>query len=188
MKSLSTKLLISTGIAATFFSFFLLYQSYSLTNRRVREVVEQQAAMALKFNLAIRSYISQNIRPLMYELVGEEEFIPEAMSTSYVARTIFEDVRNEFQDYIIKFSSDNPRNPANQAGPEELKIIEYLNNNSHINRWKGIISIDGKEYMAKFSARRMKESCLRCHGHPGDAPRLFIEKVRINRWFSSTYR
>lgn len=66
--------------------------------------------------LAIRSkYVADNIRPLMYKMVGEDDFVPETMSTSYVARTIFEDVRNEFPDYIIKFSSDNPRNPANQA-------------------------------------------------------------------------
>ncbi len=134
MRNIATKLLISIGIATIFFSVFLLYQTYSLTNRRVREVVEQQASMALKFDLAIRKYVSQKVRPLMYELVGEDEFAPETMSTSYVARTIFDDVRNEFPDYILKFSSDNPRNPANQAGPEELKVIEYLNNNPDLNR------------------------------------------------------
>ena len=129
MRNIATKLLISIGIATIFFSVFLLYQAYSLTNRRVREVVEQQASMALKFDLAIRKYVGQKVRPLMYELLGEDEFVPETMSTSYVARTIFDDVRNEFPGYILKFSSDNPRNPANQAGPEELKVIEYLNNN-----------------------------------------------------------
>jgi len=120
---------------------FYFYYTYSLSNKRVIEVVEQQASMALKFDLAIREYVANNIRPLMYELVGEDDFVLETMSTSYVARTIFEDVRSEFPDYIIKFSSDNPRNPANQAGPEKLKVIEYLNNNPHLKRWEGIISI-----------------------------------------------
>ena len=176
MKSLTTKLLISIGIVAIFFSVFLFYQVYSLTNRRISDVVEQQAAMALKFDLAIRQYIAQNVRPLMYELLGDEEFIPETMSTSYVARSVFEDVRNEFPDYIIKFSSDNPRNPVNQAGPEELKIIEYFNNNPHLKRWEGIISMGDKKYMAKFSARRMKDSCLRCHGDPKDAPASLLKR------------
>ena len=176
MKSIATKLIISIGLPAVLFSFFILYLTYSLNNKRVTEVVEQQASMALKFDLAIRKYVANNIRPLMYELVGEDEFVPETMSTSYVARTIFEDVRSEFPDYIIKFSSDNPRNPANQAGPEELKVIEYLNNNSHLKKWEGIISINDKQYMSKFSARRMTESCLRCHGDPKDAPASLIEK------------
>lgn len=117
MRNITAKLLLSIGITTIFFSVFLLYQTYSLTNRRVREVVEQQASMALNFDLAIRKYIGQKVRPIMYELVGEDVFIPETMSTSYAARTIFDDVRNEFPDYILKFSSDNPRNPANQAGP-----------------------------------------------------------------------
>ena len=88
---------------------FLLYQAYSLTNRRIREVVEQQTSMALKFDLAIRKYVGQKIRPLMYWILGENEFIPEVMSTSYVARSIFEDVSGSFPAYILKFSSDNPR-------------------------------------------------------------------------------
>jgi len=175
MRNIATKLLFSIIIVTIFYSTFLLYQTYSLTNRRVRDVVEQQASMALKFDLAIRKYVELNIRPLMYELLGEDEFLPETMSTSYVARSIFEDVRNEFPNYILKFSSDNPRNPANQAGPEELKVIEYLNNNHDLNRWEGTVSIDGKQYMAKFSARRMRESCLRCHGDPKDAPASLLK-------------
>jgi PAS domain S-box-containing protein len=175
MRNIATKLLFSIIIVTIFYSTFLLYQTYSLTNRRVRDVVEQQASMALKFDLAIRKYVEQNIRPLMYELLGENEFLPETMSTSYVARAIFEDVRNEFPNYILKFSSDNPRNPANQAGPEELKVIEYFNDNPDLNRWEGTVLIDGKQYMAKFSARRMRESCLRCHGDPKDAPASLLK-------------
>ncbi|MEJ2658340.1 MAG: ATP-binding protein [Desulfobacterales bacterium] len=149
----------------------------------MKEVVEQQASMALKFDLAIRKYVGQKVRPLMYKLLGENEFVPETMSTSYVGRAIFDDVRNEFPDYILKFSSDNPRNPANQAGPEELKVIKYLNNNPHLKRWEGIISIDDKQYMAKFSARRMKESCLRCHGDPKDAPASLLKRYGATAGF-----
>jgi PAS domain S-box-containing protein len=120
--------------------------------------------------------ISSNIRPLMYKLVKQDEFIPETMSTSYVARRIFDEVRKEFPDYIIKFSSDSPRNPKNRAGKAELKIIEMFNNNPRLKRWKGIITINGKPYMSKFSARRMQPSCLRCHGDPADAPASLLER------------
>ena len=92
MRNIATKLLFSIIIVTIFYSTFLLYQTYSLTNRRVRDVVEQQASMALKFDLAIRKYVELNIRPLMYELLGGDEFLPETMSTSYVAGSIFEDV------------------------------------------------------------------------------------------------
>jgi len=176
MKSIASKLLLSIGIAMILFFAFLFYQTYSLTNKRVRAVVRQQVAMALKFDIAIRHYVGDHIRPLMYELIGRDEFIRETMSTSYVAGSIFNDVRQEFTDYILKFSSDNPRNPANLAGPEELKVLKYLNSKPDISTWQGELDIDGQPYMALFSARRMKESCLHCHGKPEDAPASLIEE------------
>ena len=60
---------------------------------------------------------------MVAKLIGPDEFIPEAMSTSFVARGVFEKVRRRFPETILKFSSDNPRNPANSATPEELQII-----------------------------------------------------------------
>ncbi len=175
MRSVATKILVYIGATTLVFSIFFLYHTYSSTNKRIREVVERQASLVLKFDLAIRAYIGHYVRPMMYELMGEDEFIPETMSTSFVARKIFEDVRTEFPDYILKFSSDNPRNPSNQAGPEELEIIHYLNMNPQLKRWSGEIAIGGKQYMALFSARRMKESCLLCHGDPADAPASLLK-------------
>lgn len=176
MRSLSSKILIYIGIVSVFYSAFLLYHTYSLTNTHVNELVEQQASMVLKFDLAIRKYIAQYVRPIMYDLLVEDEFVPEVMSTSFVARSIFDEVREDFPEYIIKFSSDNPRNPSNQAGPEELKIIKLFNNSPDLKRWSGKIAIGGKMYYAKFSARRMKKSCLRCHGDPSDAPASLLKK------------
>ena len=175
MNSITTKLLIWLIFSTFALSCFLLYHQHSVEDAHFRTVVERQASMALHFDLAIRKYASDHIRPLMFKLVGEDEFILDTMSTTYIARSIFDDVRKEFPDYIIKFSSDNPRNPANQAGPEELEIIRFFNQNPQIERWEGVITIDGKQYMGKFSARRMKTSCLRCHGDPKDAPHSLIE-------------
>jgi len=176
VKSITVRLLLAIGCIAVLFGLLLFYVSYTQTQNRIHEVIDDQAAMALKFELAIRSYVGKHIRPVMYDLIGEDEFILEAMSTSYVARSIFEDVRTEFTDYIIKFSSDNPRNPINQAGPEEMEIIRQFNENPDLKRWEGTITIQGKPYMAKFNARRMEDSCTLCHGDPEDAPLSIIEK------------
>ncbi len=176
MKRLAAKLTLSIGIVAILLAMFLFYETYRMTDRRLKEVVAQQTEMALKFDLAIRSYVGKHVRPRMYDLLGEDEFVPETMSTSFVARSIFEDVRKELPDYILKFSSDNPRNPANQAGPEELKVIQYLNEHPETKRWTGRIMMNGRAYLAKFSARRMESSCLKCHGDPGDAPKSLIQR------------
>jgi|GEM_PF-1689181 len=174
MDRITTKLLLWLITSTALLLGFLWYHNHSVVDAHFRHVVERQASMALQFDLSIRKYAANTIRPQMSQRVGEDEFIPATMSTSYIARSIFDDVRDEFPGYILKFSSDNPRNPANQAGPEELKIIQYLNENPHQKVWEGIITINGKKYMGKFGARRMTASCLRCHGDPKDAPASLI--------------
>ena len=176
MHSIGAKLFIVIGIIIFIFSSFLLYRTYEISNRHINDNVETHAEMALQFDLSIRKYVANNIRPIMFKLVGDEEFIPETMSTSFVARSIFEDVRSHFPNYILKFSSDDPRNPANQASPEEMTYINYFNKNPSKQSWSGNIIIDDNEYYAKFYARRMQKSCLHCHGKPDDAPKSLLER------------
>jgi len=184
MKSISTKFLLTVGALAVLFAAFDVYSTYADTRKHVEELVDRQAALALEFDLAIRSYVAEEIRPVMAEMTAPDEFIPETMSTSFIARSVFDKVRQEFPDYIIKFSSDDPRNPANQAGPDELRMIEYFNDHADISRWTGRIDLGGRDYIAHFSARRMKESCLRCHGRPEDAPASLVERYGATAGFS----
>ncbi|MBN2291119.1 MAG: DUF3365 domain-containing protein [Pirellulales bacterium] len=170
MKSISTKFIVVVGLFAIAFSGFLFLQTWFSTRKHMEKMTEKEGKLALEFDLAIRKYVAENIRPEMEKRVEEGEFIPESMSTSFVARSIFDEVRKKFPDYVLKFSSDNPRNPANMAGPEEMEVIEYFRNNPGAERLVGYITIDGKEYLAHFSPRKMNESCLRCHGLPEDAP------------------
>ena len=170
MKSIRFKLQIFIGITVLIFSAILMIRTHYLVDTSIENLTREELTLALDFNLAIREYVAETIRPLMFKLVDEGVFIPETMSTSFVARSIFEKVRKKFPNFIIKFSADNPRNPINQAGGEELNMIRYFNEHPHYTTWAGGINIDGKQYRAIFSARRMELSCLRCHGNPADAP------------------
>jgi len=176
MKSIKSKLILFIGTIVIIFSSILLQSTYNVTTSNVEDLAKQQLSLALHFDLAIREYVAEKVRPLMFNLISKEAFIPETMSTSFVARNIFEKVRENFPDYIIKFSSGNPRNPANQAGPEELNMIKYFNDNPLDEVWTGEINIGGKPYLAQFSAMRMEKPCLRCHGDPANAPYELIER------------
>ncbi len=175
-KSIGTRFLIVVGAVVMLFSSFVLYCTWAKERSQIRELLTSQSELALQFDLAIREYVAETIRPFAEQHVGPEEFIPEVMSTSFTARSIFEKVREEFPDYVIKFSSDDPRNPLNAAGPEELRMIKYFNDNPDVDAWTGEIDLEGKPYLAQFSARRMKESCLRCHGDPADAPESLLQR------------
>jgi len=176
MKRIRTRFFLAVGAFVAAFSAFQVYRTWCSTDRQVRHLMARQGALALEFDLAIREYVGQSIRPVVAEQVGADAFIPEAMSTSFVARSVFEKVRRRFPDYVIKFSSDNPRNPANLAGPAELRVLERFRGTPGMDRWTGEIEIDGKPYLAHFSARRMKPSCLQCHGRPEDAPASMLAR------------
>ena len=174
-KSISIRFLVIVGVIVSLFSGFVLYCTWSDNHSQMNELLAKQSELALQFDLAIREYVEETIRPFAEQHVGQEEFIPETMSTSFVARSVFEKVRKKFPDYVIKFSSDDPRNPNNQAGPEELEMIQYFNDNLEAQDWAGQIHLNGRPHLVQFSARRMKESCIRCHGDPQDAPHALLE-------------
>ncbi len=176
MKSIAIRFLFPVGVFVVLFTTFLFLRAYADRRDQMTLLLNQQAELALEFDLAIRDYVGAEIRPEMEKRVAKDEFHPETMSTSFVARSIFERVRDRFPDYIIRFSSDNPRNPVNEAGPDELKMIEYFDANPQVNHWNGEIRMDGRRYLAHFSARRMEQGCLRCHGEPEDAPASLIER------------
>ena len=176
MKRIGTRFSLVVGAFAVVFSGLVLYRSWSTVRSHVDELTSLQAELALQFDLAIRDYAARAIRPEMAKRIGKDEFVVEAMSTSYIARNVFEKVRQHFPDYVIKFSSDNPRNPTNLAGPEELKLLRHFRQNPKSDRWTGEISIDDKDYLAYVSAMRIKKECLRCHGNPDDAPKSLIAR------------
>ncbi|MBN1804260.1 MAG: DUF3365 domain-containing protein [Sedimentisphaerales bacterium] len=173
--SISIKFLVIVGVIVSLFTVFVLYCTWSDNYTQMNELLAKQSELALHFDLAIREYVEEHIRPFAEQHVGQEEFIPETMSTSFVARNIFAKINKKFPDYILRFSSDNPRNPNNLAGPEELEMIKYFKNNPDVQSRAGQINLDGKPHIVQFCARRMKESCLRCHGNPDDAPKGLLK-------------
>ena len=176
MNKIRTKFLLVIAVFSMLLSVFLITRNCSSNINRLQKQINLQTELALEFDLAIREYVAQSIRPFAAAHLGADEFDPATMSTSYAARRVFEKVHRRFPDYVIKFSSDDPRNPANQANPAELEIIEHFNQNPDLQRWSGEITMDQERYYALFSARRMKESCLRCHGDPKDAPASLIRQ------------
>jgi two-component system, cell cycle sensor histidine kinase and response regulator CckA len=184
MKSIKSRLLIYVGSIVLIFSTILFYRTYTLITDNYKNLTNEQLSLALNFDLAIRNYVAEYIRPMMFNLLPEGRFVPQTMSTSFVARNIFNKVRNKFPEYIIKFSADNPRNPANLAGAEELNMIKYFNEKPQEKVWTGEINLGNKLYFAKFSAMRMEEACLRCHGNPADAPaellKIYGSKASFN--------
>lgn len=186
MRRLDVRFLLLFALLAGGLASFLLYRSYARAEDEVATLLAQQAELALEFDLAIRDYVGQEVRPRVTALLGEGEFVPETMSTSFAARSVFEGVRKRFPTYLIKFSSDNPRNPANRASPDEVRLLEYFRANPDVERWSGRVQIEGHEYFAALQPRRLKPACLRCHGDPADAPASLLTRYGGTAGFHET--
>jgi signal transduction histidine kinase/DNA-binding response OmpR family regulator len=176
MKSIGTRFCFYVGLFALVFAGLVLVRTWYSTERSLEHLTDEQARLALAFDLAIRDYVADFVRPAMEERIGEDDFVIEAMSTSYVARNVFETVNKQFPEYVIKFSSDNPRNKRNLAGPPESKVLQYFRDHPEQEAWAGVILLNGQEYYVRSHVMRIKEACLRCHGVPEEAPVALIER------------
>ncbi|MCD4727687.1 MAG: DUF3365 domain-containing protein, partial [Pirellulales bacterium] len=176
MRSAAWKFFLVTAVLGVVFGAVATWQIAHQSRVALVEAVSRQGEIALVFDLAIRKYVGEAIRPEMEKRITADEFIPETMSTSFVAREVFDEVRKRFPEYILKFASDNPRNPKNLARSGERKILAFFRHNPQESEYSGWINIDGKRYLAHCHARRMKQSCMRCHGRPEDAPRSLLQR------------
>jgi signal transduction histidine kinase/DNA-binding response OmpR family regulator len=176
MKSIGTRFSVTIAAFAVVFSAIVLWQAWSSAKRHSEELTSEQARLALEFDLAIREYVGQSIRPEMQKRIPKDAFVVEAMSTSFVAREIAEKVRKNFPDYLLKFPSDNPRNPQNKAGPEEEALLQKFRENPELKNWDGPLVIEGKEYYACLKPMRMEQVCLQCHGLPEDSPKSLLDR------------
>ena len=186
MKSIGTKFSLAVGLFAILFSAIILYRAATVARRHVQELTAMQARLALEFDVALREYAGEAIRPALEKRIPKDDFIVEAMSTSYIARKVFEKVRRTFPDCMVKFSSDNPRNPANKAGPAELKMLDYFRQNPGLTRWSGVLEMNGAKYQAHVRAMRVEESCLRCHGRVEDSPKVLLDRYGAGGGFHRT--
>lgn len=183
MRSIRVKFLVAVSLFVVAFCGFVFLRSQHVTRKHAEQLTASRAELALQFDMAIRSYVGKTIRPLMEKLVPKGEFIPEAMSTSYVARSVFDGVKKELPDLIIKFSSDNPRNPVNSAGPEEMKLLRFFRENPGKSQWTGSLQMNGKPYFVQCIPRRLETSCLHCHGRPEDAPASLMARYGAKAGF-----
>ena len=96
MRSIRAKLAVALGLFAVLFSGFVTLRTWQSAGRSAEESAARQAELAIEFDLAIRQHVAEEIRPVLARYAGPDEFIPEVMSTSFVARSVFERVKDIF--------------------------------------------------------------------------------------------
>ncbi|MBI4825379.1 MAG: DUF3365 domain-containing protein [Nitrospirae bacterium] len=171
---------LQTRFTITFLSVLLLALAVlsAIAYKETRRSLEQEAYSICEKILAeveaTRQYVREVLRPKMYEIV-KDDFVLEAMSTSFIARGQAERFLQRYPDYYIKFATENPRNPKNMADETEKKIIRFFRDNPEERKWRGTVYHNGAPYFTVATPYYFEKQCLKCHGDPGDAPASLLQ-------------
>jgi len=181
--SLQQKFLIGVGIIFLGFSLIIVFLIYSYEKSLLEEAAHEKSEMVIAAVEASRSYVQEVLRPKMYELMGHNAFVLEAMSTSYVGRAVGDRFKESLPDYEIRRVALHARNPKSEPRPVENNLIKYFAAHPAEHSWKGIVKITGQSNFLHSRPVYFSQDCMHCHGRPEDAPKALLELYGRERGF-----
>ena len=161
----------------------LLYLNEKLS---LEEETFKQTELVVAAIESTREYVRDILRPRMYELLDDDTFVLEAMSTSYISRVVMDRFKEKLPDFEYRRVAINARNPDYEANDLERKMISYFNDHPDEKQWNGMVKINGRNYCMTFQPVRFRTSCLYCHGKVTDAPDAIIAQYGDTRGFFRT--
>lgn len=163
-KFISGLLLASIVLGIAFSAGFYLHM-HSVLEEEVRD----KGKLIFMQVDSIQHYVRDVLRPTMYERLPSS-FIIEAMSSSYISRTVMAPINEEHIGTIYRRVAVGSRNPAYEANSHERELIEMLRSDPTHEIWEGYRVIDGEKYFIKARQVRFEKECMYCHGKPDQAP------------------
>lgn len=126
---------------------------------------------------ATMEYVRDEMRPHMFHVLPKNDFVVEAMSTSFVNKGIMRRFTVRFPDYIYRRVAIDPMNPENRADAFERKfILKFSGKRGNEAMWKGLSARNGREYFIHLKAVVMEKQCVTCHGDPAYSPRPLVQR------------
>ncbi|MDP2849257.1 MAG: DUF3365 domain-containing protein [Humidesulfovibrio sp.] len=181
--TLQTKFLAGLGLVmALLVGFFALTLNLHL-ERLMEGEARAKAALILSQVEAVQGYVRATLRPAMYRLLPDNQFVLEAMSTSYVTRGIMSDQNLTKEAFTYRRVGVGARNPDYEADQRERGFIATFEADPELVRLEEFVEIDGEQNFITARPQRFEAACLRCHGDPAEAPRELIARYGPERGF-----
>ena len=170
-----TRFKVGTGLILCVFCAGASLLVYQFGKNKIEEAVYKETEYYIAAVEATRTYVKDVLRPKMYEILPDDHFVVEAMSTSFVGREVMHRVHDRFKDFRYKRAALVPINPASKADALEADFIQQFNDDPNLREWSGLVERDGRNYYARLRAIYAEAECLRCHGDPGDIPSAIVD-------------
>jgi signal transduction histidine kinase len=174
MLGLSVIAVLLGGLFAGIFSFHM--------KSIVVEEVQDKSNIILDQVNAVQSYVRRVLRPKMYAELKDEQFVIEAMSSSYVSRKVMESASHS-KDFSYSRVAENARNPKNDPSEVQRQIIRHFRKHPDQQRYEKLVSLKGKKHHLTARPVVFSKGCMHCHGSPEDAPEELIAKYGSERGF-----
>ena len=100
--SLQRKFLLGVGLIFLGFCLIIALALYTREKRLLEKAAYERAEIVMAAAEATRSYVQEVLRPKMYQVLGQDAFLLEAMSTSYVSRAVMDRLKDTTPDYQIR--------------------------------------------------------------------------------------
>lgn len=147
----------------------------SLLDRHAQQEVQQHARFLLEKALAVRSYTSSQVAPLL-ETQMRYGFLPQSVP-AFSATEVLAKLQKAYPEYSYKEATLNPTNPRDRAVAWEADVIGEFKKAPDTKEFVG--ERDTPAGRAMYIARPIRISdgaCLRCHSTVDAAPKALVER------------
>jgi HAMP domain-containing protein len=147
----------------------------SLLDRHAQQEVLQHARFLLEKALAVRSYTSSQVAPLL-ETQMRYGFLPQSVP-AFSATEVLAKLQKAYPEYSYKEATLNPTNPRDRAVAWEADVIGEFKKAPETKEFVG--ERDTPAGRAMYIARPIRISdgaCLRCHSTVDAAPKALVER------------
>lgn len=180
---LKKKFLLGLAVILVFVCFLCAWLYYRSVHADLVDNAFAASEVVMTAVEANRSYVRELLRPRMYELVGADGFVLEAMSTSYISRAVMDRFQEKLPSYDYRRVAINARNPKSEANDRERAMIEYFIERPDLRNWQGIVRFSGRSHFMRYKPVYFSAPCLHCHGDPAVAPEELIRIYGPKRGF-----
>jgi len=169
--SIRIRFLILMGLLSLLAIIGIAFASYQFSLNNAVEEAKSKGHIVFDYLDSSRSYFTTHMRPKVFEIIPQGQFIPELISSFTLTRGVSDEFHKKNPDYVFRQATIDPLHLDNKADQDDLKIIETFKNDQNKTFDEGTITRKGQSYY--FFAKPIKinsPNCLRCHGDPATAP------------------
>ncbi|KAB1443058.1 c-type heme family protein [Pseudodesulfovibrio senegalensis] len=182
-QSLQSRFLLGLGAIVLLVGVFFSASMYFHLKDLLHSQVVDKAELMLAQVDSVQQYVRTTLRPKMYTMVSDDQFVIEAMSSSYISRKVMDRLNMEKSQYLYRRVSENARNPKFEINELERGLMQEFRADPELAFWEGYRNIKGVEYFLTARPVVFAKKCMHCHGSPDKAPKVLLERYGDRRGF-----